>query len=223
MYLKNLLITQICFLSFTLFAQNPYYLGVKTGIAFHDEYRLSNNMQDSEKHETTSPFLLEVNAGFEFHKNIRLEAIVSYRSANETSWSLGQTRGESQLSSLNIMSSAFIEKEFLKFKPYLGLGAGLTRNTLDDYYYYQNGKKTEFLEGDTTYQFAWQLSLGTAYRYSDQLSFEGFFRYTDIGKIASGKKVRNYPQNTSYTLDTIYKSKKTIAVKDIGLGARYYL
>ena len=50
-----------------------------------------------------------------------------------------------------------------------------------------------------------------------------FFRYTDIGKIASGKKIKNYPQNTNYTLDTVYKSKKTIAVKDIGLGARYYL
>jgi opacity protein-like surface antigen len=114
------------------------------------------------------------------------------------------------------------------FTPYIGVGAGISRNTLnkievDSDFPNPGGPYSPYRirTGSTTSNFMWQATVGGKYLVNDNFEVSLECKYIDLGKFKTGGSSTNFtPGMTGTTQDPIQTSKlKTYAFL---AGIRYY-
>lgn len=69
------------------------------------------------------------------------------------------------------------------FKPFVGVGVGISRIEVNDQDVLVGGTRTARFTGKDDNQFAWQLMAGVAYNLNANTAFEIFYRYADLGDV----------------------------------------
>ncbi len=135
----------------------------------------------------------EVGAGYVATKRIRVEAAVQYRppfSFNGRANFL-QTSGRqdvsADISSLSALLSAYVDLPGRgPFRPFLGCGGGLSRNSIDETRMEFN-RTTTIVPGASRVGFAFMLTAGVAVRIRGKMTADIGWRYMNSGAVETGR------------------------------------
>ncbi len=101
------------------------------------------------------------------------------------------------------------------FTPYVGAGAGLAYNIVDDVYFTDNPALVNRIHGDRDLAFAWSLMAGVGYQLSERTILDVGYRYLDMGSAQSERVDSAGFVNPRVELDDL-------AAHEIKIGLRYH-
>lgn len=137
--------------------------------------------------------VLGIGLGYRFNENIRADVTASYRpDVGVTSTTAAGNTASTEVSSATLMLNAYWDLiTYEGFTPYVGAGIGLAHLDTSDQTT-TGGIATEV--GQTSENFAWALSVGSAYKFTDNTSLDVNYRYINLG---------DFEQDTNTTYDSL--------------------
>jgi len=128
--------------------------------------------------------LATVAIGYRLAPGIRGEISYGYRNGYSLhGYDPEGTYFDPPVKSKTLLFSAFFDLPvtFDRVHPYVGIGIGRSRNTMD-HLKWDDGTDSGVLPGGSNSDRAWQLTLGADVRLNERLVVEGGYRYMDMGK-----------------------------------------
>jgi len=121
-----------------------------------------------------------IGVGYRFNENLRADVTASYRpDVNVSSTTAAGNTANTEISSATLMLNAYWDVANIEgFVPYVGAGIGLAHLSTSDQTT-TGGIATEV--GETSQNFAWALTLGSAYKLTDNTSLDVNYRYMNLG------------------------------------------
>ncbi|BBK30675.1 opacity protein-like surface antigen [Stella humosa] len=108
------------------------------------------------------------------------------------------------------------------FQPFVGLGAGVSRNRLDRTTLSFPGiSQTVTTPGGTSTGFAWTATAGTGIRLTDALTLEIAYRYTDFGRVDSDRGDATRVRTSGTVSLPIDGTRSDLASHGISIGLRH--
>ena len=143
--------------------------------------------------------LYGIEAGYQFNENFRAGLGIDYRNKYSFTQTINHpAEGEDsaatennswKIKSLAVMANVYFDiMEANGFTPYVTLGAGIAKNTVNgSQNVITNGKNvgTSIPKGTKT-NFAYKAGLGTRYSFNQNVALDVRYQFADLGKIKSG-------------------------------------
>jgi opacity protein-like surface antigen len=149
--------------------------------------RLNKEFYDS---RTSGAFVGAVGLGYAINSKVRTDVSLSYRGAYRySSTEQFGLRVSQKISSTALMLSGYwspMGNPLRSVSPYFMGGAGLAVNKAGTY-----GNSQDYVLGDKTGQFAWQIGAGLIHKASDRISVDLMYKYVDLGRIRTRDIMHN--------------------------------
>ncbi len=118
--------------------------------------------------------------------------------------------------------ASFLPVDLGPFQPFVGAGAGVSRNRLDrTTLSFPSIPQIVATPGGTTTNFAWMVTAGTGIRLDDGLTLEIAYRYTDFGKVESDRGAATRFRPSGATALAIDGTEANLRSHGISIGLRH--
>jgi opacity protein-like surface antigen len=179
--------------------------------------------------------LLGLGAGLELTRWFRVEAALDVRPNLQFDGNANFVRaGKDQpvrgsLTQADLMAFAYIDPLAAmgvesRWQPFLGLGAGVSRNDIGSMTYeFPELKQPRYsvMPGGTNYDFAWSATAGLGYQVSDNVTLELAYRYSDLGKVETDVGELYNVTSRSARYIPIAKTEADLTTQSVTVSARF--
>jgi opacity protein-like surface antigen len=219
-------LTFLILLPFTSQADNRFYIEPKFGIAKFNASLFHSNPNNS--------FIGEVEGGYLINKHLSIAVNASLApsikySSNHDSYNPTLNTFYSHYTHLKMQSLLF--NSYYNFpnskffmEPYIGIGAGISKNTIKDTMVYQDDMMSNVTnyyyltrEGASNTNLAWNLILGGIIKLNNNFKLDVQYKYTNLGKIKTG----NYIIYRDGNSENAEVTSSNLTMQSIVIGLRY--
>lgn len=158
--------------------------------------------------------------GFLYRPGIRYEGQVNYPDAGDNQ----PVRCDIKVlaGTFNVRFDLLSEPRW--FRPYVVLGAGISRNSTDDVYmtFPELERPHNFIvPGDSRYSFCCSAVLGNSFRINDSIAVEMEFHYTDFGVMETARGEGRMEREGQVTLITVNPTEASLFTYGARIGISY--
>ncbi|WP_421694681.1 outer membrane protein [Aestuariivirga sp.] len=179
--------------------------------------------------------MLGAGAGLELTSWFRVEAALDLRpnlafDGNANFVKAGRDQPvSSTVNQADLMAFAYVEPLAAmgvetRLRPYLGLGAGVSRNETSKMTYEFPAlaqPRYSVMPGGTHYDFAWAAEAGLGYAVSDRITLELAYRYSDLGQVETDDGTLFVQRATSTLLIPIAATEASLTSQSVTVSARF--
>ena len=188
-------------------AGKDFYAQVNAGYAFgmNSNKARSVTADVSNFGKTGKSMLVGLEGGARINEHFRLGLGFDYLPGFKAEGNEGVTgltnMSKTKVSSMAVMVNAFLDAgDFSGFKPYVMVGAGMSRNKTKATTFTHIGVDYS-LNGASKTSFAYKLGLGTKYSINEDIDLDVRYQFVDLGKFSTSTKLTKISNGVTTDID----------------------
>jgi opacity protein-like surface antigen len=172
-------------------AGKDFYAQVNAGYAFgmNSNKAKTVTLESSNFGKTGKSMLVGLEGGARINEHFRLGLGFDYLpgfKAEGNAGTLTTNLSKTKISSMAFMVNAFLDAgDFSGFKPYVMIGAGVSKNKTKATTFTYNGVASS-VNGASKTSFAYKLGLGTKFSVNEDIDLDVRYQFVDLGKFTTG-------------------------------------